>query len=173
MTAAHPVRAWSADDIPAVARVEIASWRAAYGGIIEAAVLDRLDFARITIRWQRAFDRGVSVTVAEAGGELVGFASRAEDEITMLYVDPARWRRGLGRVLLRRMLAEIAVSGTPGAWLWVLTQNLPARRFYAAEGGVAAEPGKTRVGALELDQIRYRWDFSRADAGWAAPFSGR
>lgn len=173
MTCRHRVRDWTAEDIPGIAKVEIASWRAAYGEIIEAAVLDRLDFAHIAIRWQRAFDHRLLVKVAETDGEVAGFASRAEAEITMLYVDPRRWRQGIGRALLSRMLAEIAASGAPTAWLWVLAKNEPARRFYVAHGGVAVEPGKTRVGTQVLDQIRYCWDFSRSSANRTTEVSGQ
>lgn len=167
------IRDWSPRDVPAIARIEIASWRAAYIGIIEAWVLDRMDFARIAIRWQRGLDRGLCVKIAEADGKVRGFASRNGDEITMLYVDPAHWRQGIGRALLRAKLEDIAVSGAAGAWLWVLAANERARRFYAAEGGIAFDHGRTLVGGRNLDQVRYRWTLASARRKEAARRTGR
>ncbi len=173
MTRLHRVRDWTVEDIPGIAKVEIASWRAAYGEIIESAVLDRRDFARIAIRWQRAFDHRLLTKVAEVEGEVAGFASRDEAEITMLYVDPRRWRQGIGRALLSRTLVEIAASRAVAAWLWVLAKNETARQFYVAQGGVAVEPGRIRVGTQVLDQIRYCWDFSQDSANLATEIIGR
>lgn len=52
-------------------------------------------------------------------------------DIHRLVVDPAHFRRGLGRALVRAVLA------LPGAARWIVSTgeaNEPARRLYAAEG---------------------------------------
>ncbi len=70
------------------------------------------------------------VVVAEMEGVVCGFAAFTEDELTWLYVDPARSRQGIGRALLR--YAVRASSGTISTE--VLVGNEPALALYLSEG---------------------------------------
>ncbi|RPI32650.1 MAG: GNAT family N-acetyltransferase [Actinomycetota bacterium] len=70
------------------------------------------------------------VAVAELGGEVVGFVAYTTDEVTWLYVDPRRSRRGAGRALLRH-----ALTATRGAISTeVLVGNEAALALYLSEG---------------------------------------
>jgi ribosomal protein S18 acetylase RimI-like enzyme len=44
------------------------------------------------------------VVVAEAAGEVCGFVAYAEGELTWLYVEPSRFKQGIGRRLLRHAI---------------------------------------------------------------------
>ncbi len=154
-----PLRPAGPDDILDLARLQIASWRAAYAGLIAPATLDGLDFARAAIRWQRAIDDGLRVLVA-AEPALLGFITMEKDEISMLYVAPDRWRRGIGRRLLQAALASLKEQGRGEAGLWVLSGNARARAFYQAEGGRLTASGLVRVGTQELPQVRYVWNLA-------------
>ncbi|MDD5557281.1 MAG: GNAT family N-acetyltransferase [bacterium] len=57
-------------------------------------------------------------------------------EIVLLATDPASRRRGLGRAMLRRILAEAERDGFDGALLAV-GRDSPAVRLYESEGFVA------------------------------------
>ncbi len=81
------------------------------------------------------------VLVAELDGEVAGFIAIADDEITWMYVDPARYRRGVGRALLR---AALAGAERP-VELTVLDGNVGARALYEQEGFELVE---TRTGPL-------------------------
>ena len=72
--------------------------------------------------------------VAEADGEVVGFASldEAEGVLDHLYLDPGSQRRGIGSALLTTV--RTAYDGP--LELWVFADNTSARAFYAAHGGV-------------------------------------
>ena len=105
--------------------------------------------------------------MATAGADVVGFASvgpvRDEDlarqqerwaEVYALYVDPGRWRTGVGTALWGALDAgwgeEIAAVA-----LWVLRDNVRARAFYAARG--LAPDGAQRsiiIGERELTEVR-------------------
>jgi hypothetical protein len=52
----------------------------------------------------------------------------------------------------------LAGRGFTSTGLWVLTGNGPARRFYEAMGGRAAESRIDTIGGLALDEISYVWD---------------
>ena len=51
-------------------------------------------------------------------------------ELYALYVAPAWWSTGTGRALMDRVLAEVRAEGYRRIVLWVLTENVRARRFY-------------------------------------------
>lgn len=71
-----------------------------------------------------------TLLVAEIDGEVAGFAGFTDDEITWLYVDPARYRRGIGRALLD---AVLRASGRPLS-LDVLVGNTAALALYQSAG---------------------------------------
>ncbi len=78
---------------------------------------------------------------ARSGALLVGYSvlaalGRAGDrefEVHTIGVDPAFQGRGIGRTLLRRMLAVADAQSAPVV-LDVRTDNVPARTLYAAHG---------------------------------------
>jgi GNAT superfamily N-acetyltransferase len=79
--------------------------------------------------------------VAEHDDRVVGFVALDGDEVTWLYVDPAHYRRGIGRTLLRHAVAAAGqrVETT------VLAGNDAALGLYLSEGFIVAE---TKTGAL-------------------------
>jgi GNAT superfamily N-acetyltransferase len=79
--------------------------------------------------------------VAEEGGEVTGFVALDDDEVTWLYVDPAHYRRGIGRALLRHAVAHAGDR----AEVTVLDGNPAALALYLSEGFVVQE---TRTGPL-------------------------
>lgn len=75
---------------------------------------------------------GYELQVAELDGAVVGFIAYSEDEIAWLYVDPACYRRGVGKALIAA--AKQAMRGTIS--IEVLAGNLPALRMYQVCGFV-------------------------------------
>ena len=74
---------------------------------------------------------------------LLGFVtfggSRDDDaeglgEVYALYVDPDRYRGGVGRLLMSEARERLAEAGFDEAILWVLQGNERARSFYEGEG---------------------------------------
>ena len=70
------------------------------------------------------------VIVAEAQGQVCGFAAYTEGELTWLYVEPGRYRQGIGRRLLRH---AIEASGG-NISTEVLLGNEAALALYLSEG---------------------------------------
>jgi len=84
--------------------------------------------------------------VAESAGELLGFAVvlRRDDgdaELDGLFVEPAHWRRGLGRALVEQAERIAARDGATN--LWVIA-NTRALDFYGACGFVTVGEVATR-----------------------------
>lgn len=128
------------DDLAAVASVYARSWRHAYRGIVPQGFLDALSEGF----WQLGLEQSADRTfVAREGGETVGVCTygpaRVEafvgwGEVVSLYVLPERTGGGIGSKLLDAALGALAAEGFERAYLWVLTDNAPARAFYERRG---------------------------------------
>lgn len=72
-----------------------------------------------------------SLCVAELEGIVHGFAAYNDSELAWLYVDPACYRRGIGKALVRHV-----VENTPGPSLQIelLEGNEPALQLYQSLG---------------------------------------
>ena len=77
-------------------------------------------------------------------------------ELYALYVRPAWWSTGTGRALMERVLARTSTAGYQSITLWVLRDNLRARRFYERAG--FAPDGATNVlhRLADVTELRYR-----------------
>ena len=164
------------EDAAAIGRIHIAAWRAAYQGLMPPAFLAALDPVRAAERWERRLRAGGSVLLVESSGDAAGFClhglSRDEDaslstgEILAINLDPAYWRRGLGRTLLREAMARLTTAGFSEATLWVLRGNDRARRFYEALGWQfdGTERVLTELTGSPLHEVRYRADLTSRSA---------
>lgn len=76
-----------------------------------------------------------TLLVAEIDGQVAGFAGYTDDEVTWLYVDPARFRQGIGRALVD---AVLRAAGKPLA-LDVLSGNSAALALYLSAGFTIVE----------------------------------
>ena len=145
-------------DATGIAAVHVASWQAAYRGILPTSYLARLDPRRLAVRWRDAARRprdGCSLWVAERD-EVIGFARTGPcadpalvgfaGEVFMLYVHPHWWSGGHGRRLLEWAVDDLEAQGYFWAVVGVLADNAPARAFYE-------RTGFSRDGASSLDRI--------------------
>jgi ribosomal protein S18 acetylase RimI-like enzyme len=155
-------------DIDNIACVHVQAWRESYRELIPQATLDALSVEKRAAQWRHTLGNADRSTfVAEVGGAVCGFASgggilwsrlSTGNEVSALYLIEAAKRRGVGRALFRAELTALAGRGFTSTGLWVLTGNGPARRFYEAMGGRAAESRIDTIGGLALDEISYVWD---------------
>ncbi|MBK1784539.1 GNAT family N-acetyltransferase [Prauserella cavernicola] len=153
-------------DAGAIGRVHVNSWRSAYAGL----PLQGLSITQRQDRWRELLvgdELRANVLVLVDGGSVVGFAcagpSRDADarpdtgELMSLYLDPAAWGRGFGRMLHDDALALLRSAGNRTATLWVLNSNARARRFYEKAGWRADGATKmdTIAGGPPLTEVRY------------------
>ena len=158
-------------DAEPLARLHLASYRAAYQSLLPAEALSSLRAEDRHRRWQVSLSdarrRTLIAEHADAVPALIGFAevgpSRDDDagtgmgELMSLHVRQSCWRAGVGRALHDRAVASLAAGGFQAATLWVLAGNWPARAFYEAMGwnhdGTAREHV---VRGVQVAEIRYR-----------------
>jgi len=161
------------EDVDGIAAVHADAWQAAYPGIIPASTLQAFTVANRRKYWAgvrldgRPPDRPVFVAVDD--GVVVGFAVRGppcdpdmpfDAEIYVLNVDPGRWRRGVGRRLFAHCIDHLSARGRGSFYLWVLTANERARRFYEGLGGTPLEDGIRDAGfdGIGVPEVPYGWE---------------
>jgi putative acetyltransferase len=119
------LRAATEADIPAVAAIAAASYRATFAGILEPEMLTALDAAYFTPRLRAAVE---SITVATDHGIIVAFAKVTAAHLDMLFAAPEQVGRGAGRALL----AAVEAAGV--RTLECFRDNKAARSFYERHG---------------------------------------
>jgi ribosomal protein S18 acetylase RimI-like enzyme len=156
-------------DVPAIAAVHLASWRAAYSDITPVGFMDTVTIESRIVRWEGAFTGPAShttETIIAVGDDgvlgICSFGPRRDPEshdageIYSLHVAPASWRRGYGRMLLDDALARLAARGFESAVLWVLSDNCNARAFYEAQGwSLTGEDQREARSGFAIPEVRY------------------
>lgn len=131
--------AWEAD-IAATAAVASASYRAAFGDILEPDVLAGYDQAFFAVRFTASLAR---LWIAELDGAVAGFSLVTDRHLDMLFIAPAAQGRGVGQALLADVERRGAVS------LESFRDNHKARRFYEHFGWrKVAEYSREFAGAI-------------------------
>ncbi|MGX8011171.1 N-acetyltransferase family protein [Mesorhizobium sp. ORM8.1] len=90
------------------------------------------------------------VTVAEAGGAIIGFIAVSGEWVEQLYLDPAWTGQAIGSRLLAR-----ATAGMPLIKLHCFQANSGARRFYERHGFRAESFGDGSANEEGLPDILY------------------
>ncbi|WP_306368927.1 GNAT family N-acetyltransferase [Nocardiopsis sp. CC223A] len=164
-------------DAPAIAAVHVASWHAAYHGLIAREHLANLDADRLAGIWARRLGGaltlpGAGCLVAEGPDGVVAYsgfvpgtdpddADRTVADLETFYSLPGVWGTGVNRRLWEETLAAMTAGGTGHGVLWVLEGNARARRFYTATGWRdtgAVTPTPILGGALTVPAVLYRRD---------------
>lgn len=133
------------DDCPALARINVASWRAAYASLFPAEYLASLCVADREASWRGIIETSASRTLAaRRGGEVLGYitfgacrdagAAKTRGEVWALYVAPAAWSSGAGWALWQAARVRLLHRGCEDVSLWVLSGNERGQRFYRSVG---------------------------------------
>ena len=166
-------------DAPAIGRVHVRAWQAAYRGHMPDDYLDGLRAEDRAAYWERALRRDDlrgTILVVERGGEVVGFAAvgpspdpQGAGELYAINLDPDHWGTGTGRALLEEAQAELARLGFGEAVLWVLTGNARARRFYEIAGWADGDQRTSEVFGVTVPEVRYRRRSTSEESSSATP----
>jgi ribosomal protein S18 acetylase RimI-like enzyme len=155
-------------DVPAVARIHVDAWRAAYKDMLSVQYLAALSVEQREPLWREAVETGrPELLVAKEDGAVRGWIAfggcRGEDapagqaELWARYGAPDHWSRGVGRRLWRRAGERMRLHGYTGCSLWVLAGNERALRFYRSLGFAAddAPLQPLELGGRQLREVRY------------------
>jgi ribosomal protein S18 acetylase RimI-like enzyme len=168
------IRIATIDDALALASMHVASWRETYAGLLPDKMLSSLSVEARAAAWtkimqEQATEHSTVVYLAEHEGAIIGFGScgaqRTENlkdknydgEVSGIYLLREFQKRKIGARLLRAMTSNLIRRGFSAAALWVLRDNLRARRFYEHFGGVVIAEREDVRDAAVLVELAYGW----------------
>ena len=155
------------EDAPALARVQVDTWRTTYRGIIPDEHLAGLSYERREERWREILSDPAGINyVAETGsGEVVGLASGGPErdgdplyrgEVYALYLLEPHQGRGIGRELFRVLAEHLRQEGLTGVLVWALADN-PFCAFYERLRGTRVREKNVTIGGRPLVEVAYGW----------------
>lgn len=153
-------------DAEQIARVHVASWRFAYGEFMPPKQKAWISESRETRRANDLISNpDTPHLVAEHDNTIVGFLvygppgdecdPKSTMQIYTFFVDPQRYRQGIGTRLLSTMESEVSV---PEITVWVMTQGVHGPRFYARSGFKRESETEKNFRLIDTDFliVRYR-----------------
>ena len=169
------VRRATPEDVPVIAEINVRGWQAAFRELFPDEFLDSAEpTTREPIFAERVGEQPPHhALVAEVRGVVVGFVilGPPEDEelepdrvheLWGLYIEPARFRTGVGRLLIDHALAYLREGDWESAILWTLKDVERTCRFYEVAGWY--RDGAERAWELpkgnHVTLVRYRFDLS-------------
>lgn len=170
-------------DAPAIARIDVETWRASYAGILPDKYLVKLSEAERRRLWTGdvAQHPGDVLVATDRLGRIRGFGSCGATrdrmlsftgEVYALYVAPDHQGSGIGRDLLLALFARLRQRKLDSALVWVLRDN-PARFFYERLGGKLTCRRRLPFAGTALDAVAYGWHDLAAALKTQARTSGR
>jgi ribosomal protein S18 acetylase RimI-like enzyme len=153
-------------DAEQIARVHVASWRIAYSEFMPPNQMAWISERRETGRAADLIrNPDTPYLVAAIGDSIVGFLvygppgdqcdPTSTSQIYTFFVDPQRYRQGIGTQLLTMMESEISV---PDITVWVMTQGVHGPCFYERSGFTREAETERMFRLLDVDfpTVRYR-----------------
>lgn len=178
-TADVSVRIGWEDDAPAIADVQVQTWRRAYADLLPAEVLDQLDADAFAERWRdslaRPKDARHRVLVALDRATVTGFAATApasdpdsdpvsDGEIAELAVRPDATGRGHGSRLLQACVDTLRADRFATSVMWLASTDDECRRFLTSAGwaadGAHRELDLYGDGTVAVRQVRLHTDLT-------------
>ncbi|MEM7547437.1 MAG: GNAT family N-acetyltransferase [Pseudomonadota bacterium] len=130
-------------DISAAAAVHIASCLDTYREFVSEEVHRTVLPANLKAIWAaETLSDGDFVMLAEEAGMVVALATARDRQVPYIdhfHVSPARKGQGIGRLLMRALIAEILRRGQTSMYLDYIEGNAVAEGFYRAMGGEIGE----------------------------------
>lgn len=126
-------------DIPRIAEIIVFGKRTAYRKIFNNDIvsfnhLQVVDLANTYYENNKLMETMLVYDDGIVKGVINRRYNRECVEILDFYVEPFFWGCGIGTRLLRRLLQEAKQSGSQSIGLWVIAENIKARKLYEKNG---------------------------------------
>ena len=167
------IRIAKVDDVAAIAKVHVETWRTAYKDVLPSDFLAELSYEQREGLWRNlvtdpSYGRFVYVAEGEHG-QIIGFASGGPErsgktpyvsELDAIYLLLPYQRRAIGSRLAVILVNRLIQEGLASLLVWVLAAN-PARKFYERLGGQLVYEKPTIIGERSLIEVAYGWQDAR------------
>jgi L-amino acid N-acyltransferase YncA len=154
------------EDAAAIARVHVESWKTTYAGIVPDSYLASLTAESRADSWKQQLEKQTAlIFVAEDEAGVFGFVCGGalrdsipgfDAELYAIYLLQQKQRRGIGRMLVRKLVEVLDREDFHGLIIWVLEQN-PSAGFYAHLGGAPVLEKEIEIGGAQLTEIAFGW----------------
>ncbi|GIF14849.1 GNAT family N-acetyltransferase [Actinoplanes teichomyceticus] len=150
-------------DAPRIAQICATAYRAAHHELLPAGYIDRtvavyFGAERVARQVPAAPPGWFGYQVAERDGRLLGAAgggltAPGVGELHLIYLEPGERGRGLGTLLLDRVIEQIRAAGGTEVWLSVFLGDAAGIGFYRSRGFQPVETVRADL-SREDDHIR-------------------
>lgn len=154
-------------DAEAMARVQVDTWRSAYGHFMAKEYLDSLTYERSAESKHKVLDEGIcSVFVAEIEGRIVGYATcganrfpsvPCDGELQAIYVSQDYQGCGAGRSLLSACVQDLLSREHESMVVFCFSDNQQAVDFYKRLGAEFYDSGEFEIGGVMYRDSSFRW----------------
>ena len=155
------------EDIKAVSRVYVDSWKTTYHGLVPDDYLDSLSYKEAEQRWLHFLNHEneafIYIAVNNAGN-IIGFASgksmddeNFDGELYSLYLLQKCRGLGIGRQLVSAIANHFKEKGFTSIMVWVMEKNKSGLGFYERMGGKKYLRRKSEFGGMVVDDVAYGW----------------
>lgn len=156
-------------DANSIARVHVDVWQEHYRGLMPDAILDSQKYETREKRWFVTLSKtnqAAGVFVFDEDGKIFGFchvgpsrdknASKDMGELYALYLLPEKRGSGQGFALLNRGMDYLRKLNYKQCYLWVLSGNKLAKKFYEQSGWQKDQLIRhQKIGDFILEESRY------------------
>lgn len=160
MKETYTIRQADKQDIPRIAEIIVFGKKVAYRPIFEndhvsfnelqvVALYEEYKSDPSQLEGTLLYDDGIVKGVIK--GQLVDDKTI---EITDFYVEPFFVGQGIGRLLIEYLIRKVRKEGVHKVILWVIKDNMKARKFYEANGFVNSGEMRIIEGTM-IDDCRY------------------
>jgi RimJ/RimL family protein N-acetyltransferase len=161
------IRYATVEDTDSLAKVYSNSFKKAFEGVIPNSILEeKFSFESIQKSMHKELEEGLPKNIIMFKDEkpigLLTFAkSKYEQlddsctEIWRIYLDPNYWDKNIGSELMNWGLKEIKENGYEKVILWVIEDNLRARKFYEKMGFKYDGTNRIINVGREIKDLRY------------------
>lgn len=165
------IREAQPSDAPAMARINVATWRNSYGKFLPRQLMEELscsqkqsEIENFFARWEE--NQAVALVAENKSGEMMAFIMAGKNhrqdlrymgEIYNLHIAPAFQSRGIGCCLVYRVSQVFRQRNWNTMMVWALAEN-PSRRFYEKLGGRVIAQDIDKYRGFNAPVIAYGWN---------------
>lgn len=168
---APTIRPATNDDVRAIARVLIDTRRASNREQLPAGYLLGLSYEKTEADYRQAISlpepNQITLVAQLQSGVVIGFANGKPTpdapgnnsvELKELYIQPNFQRRGVGESLVSQFMRDALRNNVQNVYVWVLSTNQSARRFYEKLGAEYVRDAERKIGGETRGLTVYVWN---------------